>query len=62
MIGIDTLREIYIDKLQRSGSFDQAFTKACWIAFKRGREIGQIEGRGEVYSAWVQHKTEKEDE
>ena len=40
MTGIEELREIYADKLARTGSFDAAFKKACWESFKRGYKAG----------------------
>jgi hypothetical protein len=38
MVGIEELRDIFTNKLQRTGSLDAAFTKAVWIAYTRGRE------------------------
>lgn len=41
MIGIEELKAVYLDKLQKTGSFDQAFTKAIWTSFLKGIETGQ---------------------
>lgn len=38
MIDVAQLRKVYADKLEATGSFDQAFTKAVWVAFKLGIE------------------------
>jgi hypothetical protein len=40
MIGVDELKAVFQDKLERTGSLDAAFTKAVWVAFKKGYEIG----------------------
>lgn len=36
MISVDVLRQVYADKLRATGSHDQAFTKAVWMAYKHG--------------------------
>ena len=36
MISISTLKEVYCEKLSRTGSHDAAFVKACWVAYKQG--------------------------
>jgi hypothetical protein len=36
MIGVEELKQIYIDKLIKTGSFDAAFTKVVWIAYLEG--------------------------
>lgn len=38
MVGIEELRDLFTDKLKRTGSLDAAFTKAVWVAYTRGRE------------------------
>jgi hypothetical protein len=38
MIGIEELKEIYIEKLIKTGSMDAAFTKVVWIAYLKGIE------------------------
>jgi hypothetical protein len=40
MTGIEELRALYLDKLARTGSFDKAFLKACWVAYERGYKEG----------------------
>ena len=37
-IFVDELRDLYRDKLERTGSFDAAFTKAVWVAYQKGIE------------------------
>jgi hypothetical protein len=41
MTTIEELRELFIDKLRRSGSFDEAIMKIAWVAFSRGVEVGR---------------------
>jgi hypothetical protein len=36
MINISELKAIFSQKLIKSGSMDEAFTKACWVAYKQG--------------------------
>jgi hypothetical protein len=36
MIDVAELRKAYGEKLERTGSFDEAFTKAVWTAYKAG--------------------------
>ena len=38
MIDVKELMEIFQEKLARSGSLDEAFTKAMWIAYQKGSE------------------------
>ena len=40
MIGMEELTKVFNDKLVKTGSLDAAFTKAVWVAFKRGYNIG----------------------
>jgi hypothetical protein len=40
MISVDELKAVFQDKLERTGSLDAAFTKAVWVAFKKGYNIG----------------------
>lgn len=44
MVGIEHLKKVYAEKLLKTGSHDEAFTKACWVAYLRGlddaKEIG----------------------
>lgn len=40
MISVDELKKQFYEKLASSGSLDQAFTKAVWIAYKKGIEDG----------------------
>lgn len=41
MIDIMKLKQIFNEKLEKSGSFDEAFTKAVWEAFKHGIKEGK---------------------
>ena len=36
MINIQELKDIFAEKLIKSKSVDEAFTKACWVAYKQG--------------------------
>lgn len=36
MLDVNDLKQAFIDKLSKTGSFDQAFTKTVWLAFKAG--------------------------
>jgi len=38
MTTIEELREIFIEKLRKTGSFDEAIMKVAWVAFNRGIE------------------------
>ena len=38
MIGIEELKQLYIEKLLKTGSFDAAFTKVVWISYLKGIE------------------------
>lgn len=38
MVDVKELKTVFNDKLARTGSFDEAFTKAVWIAFNKGIE------------------------
>lgn len=38
MITMDQLNQLYIDKLERTGSHDQAIRKVWWDAYKKGAE------------------------
>ena len=40
MIGMEELTKVFNDKLVKTGSLDAAFTKAVWVAFKKGYNIG----------------------
>jgi hypothetical protein len=43
-INVEDLKVAFAEKLLKSSSFDQAFTKACWLAYKAGlAETGKIE-------------------
>ena len=37
---VPDLLKVFSEKLDRTGSFDQAFTKAVWMAYKQGIEDG----------------------
>lgn len=41
MVDILELKRIFIEKLSKTGSLDEAFTKAVWIAYSRGVESGK---------------------
>lgn len=43
MMLVDELRKIFAEKLLKELDMDAAFTKAVWVAFKRGIEIGRLE-------------------
>lgn len=36
MIDIDALKQVFREKLEKTGSMDEAFTKAVWVAFQAG--------------------------
>lgn len=38
MIDTAYLKQIFTDKLAKTGSFDDAFTKATWVAYNQGLE------------------------
>ena len=38
MIDVNKLKQIFNDKLTKTGSLDEAFTKAMWTAYKQGLE------------------------
>lgn len=44
MITKEELTKIYQDKLAKTGSFDEAFLKAIWCAYKAGLADGKAEG------------------
>jgi hypothetical protein len=49
MISTDHLLRIFSEKLLKTGSFDDAFKKSHWIAYKKGIEDamdGQLGGSG----------------
>jgi len=48
MITIQELNKIYIEKLIKTGSYDAAFTKATWIAYKAGIEDGILQALEEI--------------
>ena len=41
MITTDELLKIFSEKLLKTGSFDKAFLKVTWTAYKKGIEDGQ---------------------
>ena len=43
---VDEFKQYFIDKLDRTGSLDEAFTKAVWSAFRVGYNMG-VPGRAE---------------
>lgn len=43
MIDVAELQKQYTEKLHSTGSFDAAFKKAVWAAFKAGVEAGKKE-------------------
>ena len=45
MITVGELRKVFSEKLERTGSFDAAFTKAVWVAFQDGMKEGLQEAR-----------------
>jgi hypothetical protein len=36
MLDVMQLKQVFNDKLAKTGSMDDAFTKACWIAYQAG--------------------------
>lgn len=38
MINVSTLRQVFNEKLEKTGSMDAAFTKAVWVAYQKGVE------------------------
>lgn len=36
MIALDSLKTIFTEKLQETGSLDAALLKTCWVAYKAG--------------------------
>jgi len=57
MVSVEELREIYLNKLKKTGSFDAAFTKAIWIAYLKGAEsmdnpIKEYTDWSELYSKY----------
>ena len=36
MLDIQSLKDIFVDKLNTTKSLDAAFTKAVWVAYKQG--------------------------
>ena len=40
VIGVEIIRQAYLDKLAKTGSFDAAFTKAIWTSFLAGYAAG----------------------
>lgn len=40
---VDELRVIFAEKLLKERDLDAAFTKAVWVAFKHGVEVGRAE-------------------
>jgi hypothetical protein len=38
MIDVQQLREVFQDKLAKTGDLDDAFIKAVWVAYQRGLE------------------------
>lgn len=43
MITTETLKKIFNEKLDKTGSMDQAFTKAVWVAYNAGLADGRAE-------------------
>jgi hypothetical protein len=43
MLTTDKLRMVFKDKLEKTGSLDAAFTKAVWVAYKRGIADGKAD-------------------
>jgi len=41
---VDEFKQYFIDKLDRTGSLDEAFTKAVWSAFRVGYNMGIDDG------------------
>lgn len=41
---VDEFKQYFTDKLDRTGSLDQAFTKAVWSAFRVGYNMGIDDG------------------
>ena len=41
MIDIAELTNIFKEKLEKSGSFDEAILKLAWIAYQKGLEDGR---------------------
>ena len=56
MVGVEELREIYLNKLKKTGSFDAAFTKAIWIAYLRGTE--SMDSSIKEYTDWSELHSE----
>ena len=44
MLTADYLKEIFAEKLHKTGSLDESFIKAWWIAFLKGSDIGYEKG------------------
>lgn len=40
MITTEYLKQLFADKLAKTGSVDAAFTKAVWVAYKQGYSDG----------------------
>jgi hypothetical protein len=38
MIDVQQLREVFQDKLAKTGNLDDAFIKAVWVAYQQGLE------------------------
>lgn len=43
MLDVDDLKLVFLEKLERTKSLDEAFTKAVWIAYKEGIKAGKEE-------------------
>ena len=41
---IQEFKEYFLDKLEKTGSLDEAFTKATWTAFRIGYNMGIDDG------------------
>lgn len=48
VLTLDEIKVRFIEKLQTSGSFDEAFMKAVWSAFRHGYNEGLTNGRDGV--------------
>jgi hypothetical protein len=58
MTGIEELKDVFRDKLERTMSLDDAFRKAVWIAYKRGYTDGSTTPEIELQPPkWAREET-----
>lgn len=51
MITVHDLLDLFRDKLERTLSFDAAFTKATWVAYTRGYDDGYAAAKQDAENA-----------